>query len=287
MRKNQQEARGSRRVGHEQLLIAVALLLAMSLMGCSATKEISSLWNDNKIIVDGSQSDWGSETVYLEDEGLTLGVKNDQEFLYVCIVSQERRFPFQMALFGFTLWVESKTDDDRMFGLRFPLGTQDLQASRTQGSVSFDEVGSLLDNIPDGLEIVGPTKDDRIRLLKMEAQGIQVQLKEKEGLFVYEARVPLEKSPAYPHAIGLGDAKSISVGLEMGELNLEDMRERFAEGRSGAPPPGGRADRMPGGGGRARGGSPGAPGPLEGSRPERLNIKVEVKLASSTVSTVK
>src|SRR3972149_1973245 len=93
MRKNQQEARGSRRVGHEQLLIAVALLLAMSLMGCSATKEISSLWNDNKIIVDGSQSDWGSETVYLEDEGLTLGVKNDQEFLYVCIVSQERRFP--------------------------------------------------------------------------------------------------------------------------------------------------------------------------------------------------
>jgi len=85
----------------------------------------SQLWSQEQVNIDGDESDWQEALTYVEGKNVSLGVKNDGEFLYVCLVSTDRMLRRQMMMRGFTVWFDPDGGKEKTFGLRFPIGMID------------------------------------------------------------------------------------------------------------------------------------------------------------------
>jgi hypothetical protein len=117
------------------------------------------------------------------------------------------------------------------------------------------------------LEILGPGKDESVRMPIDEAKGINVTVKLSSGTLVYELKIPLSQDEQNPYAIGAKAGSSIGTMLETPKINRSNMRRGMAGGMSGGGGRGGMGG-MPGGGMRFK-----MPGPLK--------IKAIVQLASA------
>jgi len=122
----------------------------------------------------------------------------------------------------------------------------------------------------------------------MVAQGITAKLGNRQGVLVYELRVPLRKSASNPYAIDMGEGQFLGIGFETTGFSPEMMKDRpggmegGGSGRGG--PPQGGGGMPPGGGGSPRGGPPGM---QRGGQPEPLKLWTRVQLALSIASGAK
>jgi hypothetical protein len=105
------------------LVLWSLLLLANSLAGCNDI-ELASKWRDREISIDGDQADWSGILRFLEDEQTSVGVVNDGDFLYLCLVSSSQGPVMQTVRSGFTVWFDREGGKKKNFGIKFPLGMQ-------------------------------------------------------------------------------------------------------------------------------------------------------------------
>ncbi len=137
----------------------------------------------------------------------------------------------------------------------------------------------MLQQATSEMEILGPGKDDRVRMPATGAQGIKAQLahSSNENL-VYELRVPLKSGTDQPYAIGSDTGKAIGIGFEVAETDRGSM-QRGAGGEEGRPR-GGRGGGGGGGGrrGRSSGGEGASPESGSGSH-ETFNLWIHAALA--------
>jgi hypothetical protein len=277
------------------ILLVFLVCLASAMCGCSGAMQLSSAWRDREIVVDGSDSDWRGATAYIKGSNLSLGIRNDNDYLYACVIIMDRQMQMQMMALGFTVWFDPEGGKDKVFGIHFPLGMEGPRpATALEGRDNAEEFQKITEQSQRELEIMGPGKKDRQRMLLMQVQGINVQIGSVQGFLVYELKVPLRKSADHPYAIGIDSVQAIGVGFETTELNLERMKEQLGgmpEGGGNGGPPMGGGGMPPGGGGRPGGGGPpgGGPGmgPPGGERSASLKLWTRVQLAPSNTSAAK
>ncbi len=231
----------------------------------------SQLWSQEQVNIDGDESDWQEALTYVEGKNVSLGVKNDGEFLYVCLVSTDRMLRRQMMMRGFTVWFDPDGGKEKTFGLRFPIGMIDsgmMFSGRGRGgdpeSMREDFSRSLAE-----LELIWPEEERRTRLPIANVQGIAAVIGDQWDKLVYEIKVPLKKSENFPYAIGISDGKHVGMSLETEEIDREAMRERMRRGGFGGGRRGGQAEF---GGGR-RGGAGQRP-----QMPERFKLWLSFQL---------
>lgn len=255
------------------ICLPLFLLLTVSLAGCNEIK-LSSSWPDREISIDGDQADWSGVLRFLEDEQASVGVLNDGDFLYLCLVSSNQGPVMQTVRSGFTVWFDGGGGKKKNFGVKFPLGMQGgpmpmMDRSRTREPEMPRE---FLDASLKEIEIIGPGEGQLNRAPGFEDQGIQVKIVETHGRFVYELKVPLALTSDHPYAIGAKEGKPVGIGFETGELDRPRMMER--PGGGGFPGGGPGAGGMPPGGGR---------GPRP-EMPEPIKLWLKVSLASAASS---
>jgi len=258
-------------------LFMVAFVISVSILtaGCSSTAELSSSWNANQIVVDGHADDWGGHFFYLKDSHVSLGLRNDQDFLYVCLMSSEGQFRRQIMGLGLTVWLEP--EDGKKWGIHYPIG---FMGRGERPSFNREEMGGERDTaqifgqLLQNLEILGPGKDEHQQFSAIEVPGIGVRVGRSQGSVVYELRVPLRESSDHPYALGAGPESTIKLALETGKFEGRSREGGMGEGGRGGGR-GGFGGRGPGGGGRG-GGMPG------GERPEPLDFSAVVHLSSAS-----
>jgi hypothetical protein len=273
------------------ILSVTLVCLASAMYGCSSAIELSSAWRDREVVVDGSDSDWQGATTYIKGSNLALGIRNDNDYLYTCVIMMDRQMQMQMMASGFTVWFDPEGGKNRAFGIHFPLGMQGQQPpTALEGRTNPEEAQKLIEQSQRELEIIGPGKEERERIHLMQAHGINAKLGTNQEFLVYELKVPLRGSADHPYAIGMKDGQAVGIGFETAELNREMMKEQFGGmgrggGGRGGPPTGG-GEMPPGGGGPPSGGPPGMGSP-GGGRPESLKLWTRVQLAPGNTSTAK
>jgi hypothetical protein len=258
--------------------LSIFLLLTLSLGGCGDV-ELNSKWRDREISIDGEQADWSGALRFLEDKQASVGVLNDQDFLYLCLVSSNQGPVMQTVRSGFTVWFDAEGGKNKNFGIRFPLGMQGgPMPMMDRSKLKEPEMPrEFLDASLKEIEIVGPGKGQLNRAPDFENQGIQVKIVETHGRFVYELKVPLVTTSDHPYAIRAQEGKPVGIGFETGEPDRPKMMERPGGGGfPGGSPGGGR----PGGGGMPPGGGRG-PRP---EMPEPIKLWLKVSLASESSS---
>lgn len=251
------------------ILSSILLISIFVLVGCE-TFELSSEWRDREIIIDGRNNDWLGAMMYIEDENISVGLLNDESFMYFCMIAENPLIRTQVMRRSFTLWFDPEGGKKKTFGIRFPIGMQmrDAPMRRSDDEQNREEVRDISKRALTELEILGPGEEEQKRMPVAEAKGIDIRIEASSGMLVYELKVPLQSSEEYPYAIGAKPGASIGLGLETPKIDRSAMRERMG-------------DRMPGGIGRGggRGGMEGRTGGIgmrgEGRSPQ---MPKEIKL---------
>lgn len=253
------------------------LLFAFSLTGCKDI-EVKSIWLDREIIIDGGPDDWENVMLIIKDKNITVGLANDETFLYLCLRSSKESTLRQAMMTGFRVWFDSEGGKHKRFGIKFPAGMQsEGMPLRDRAEIQDPKIQQeLIDASLKEVEIIGPAKGEVVRASNFREQEIEVDVGQTQGQFVYELKIPLLKTPEHPYAIGAQEGKPVMIGFETGKIDREKMRGEMMKG--GRPPGGDRmGGRMPGGGRGPGGGGRGGPaGRPEMSEPLELWVKVNL-----------
>lgn len=257
---------------------AILVLWAFLLIGCSGSVKLTSQWSDQGVTVDGVALEWLDAAMYTKGLDASLGVKNDRDFLYVCLTTSSRQIQMQMLLLGCTVWFDPQGGKDKTFGIHFPIGGMS-PGRRFPTRDNPEEFRRFLEIAQRELEILGPEKDQRQRFQDRLAKGVDVHLGFADGMLTYELKVPLRKSGDHPCAISADTVPTVSVGFETGELTDEARSRVAAPERAISSTPRGRS-----GGRSTPGGTPSIGG---ANQLEPLKLWATVQLAGGTAPVAK
>ncbi len=260
--------------------------------GCGSSTEIPSFWNNNEVVVDGNGAEWKSNTFYLNDQHVTIGARNDQNFLYICLMSSESQFRRQMVGAGLTIWFEADGGMGK-WGVHYPIGfagqgkpPQDDNQDREGAQEDREQ---MMQAALQQLEILVPGKDDRQQFSTLQQMpGIEAKIGNSTNSVVYELKVPLHKSKDYQYWIGPDNLATVKVSMEMGNFEKGKRQsmnsgDEGGEGGEGGGGYGGGGRRGGGGGmGGGRGGRGGGGGRQQGSAPSQFKFNANIRLAASS-----
>jgi hypothetical protein len=254
------------------LISILSLLAAFTFFGCSSSLELTSGWTSQELKIDGSGAGLKETTTNIPGPDVLVGIKNDNDYLYICLITSNRMTQMQMLALGSTVWIDAEGKKDKMFGVRFPVVGL-LQGHRFPARENQEDLNRLIDIAQRQLEIIGPGTDAVRRIPIQEGKGVEARLGYANETLTCELKVPLHRSDAHPYAVNSEPAKTISIGLESGPFSAAMMGQPSGSSPSMSARTGGRT------GGRAGGGSPGGAGSLGSDAPEPLKHWLVVHLA--------
>ena len=241
------------KTGYYFKLLLPFSLFSLFIAACSSIPQIQSERIAKTIIIDGDKSDWNDKSVYIEDANLSLMVANDDNFLYIYAYSADKMGFLRR---GLTVWIDSSANDEKYFGLHFPIVYKNMEMrpmlnrkddfENNTDRKRFDPLNDLIAGM-DKFEILGEDKKDKKTFFLKENTPIKVALKDNQFYIAYEARVPLNKTENYKYSVDPGKDKTITLGFEFGELKSPN-RGRGGMMREGGTPPGGGMMPPDGGG---------------------------------------
>jgi len=228
-------------------ILVFSLILSSTVFPGCERQNFSSTWRDHAIAINGKYTDFGNATSYYDEkERVTLSLYNDNDFLYICLISRNHKVESQLMESGFVAWFDPDGGKKKAIGIRFPLGMKAMGMSLIEGERSrkdweskedetgvedekdraaarsrqrdFDKRLEAVEGLQEGVEIIaGPDKAGHIKLSLEDAarQGIEVKIGRQNGYFVYELKVPLIKGSRQPYAIGVRKGKPIGLGMEI------------------------------------------------------------------------
>jgi len=264
----------------------ILFLLTILFVACGQF-QLSSIWRDREVMIDGKHNDWLNAMMYFEKENISLGLLNDESFMYICMIVEDPIIRNQIMRQGFTLWFDPVGGKKRNFGIKFPIGMseediqmrgmreEDVPIKPRRGEQDPERFMQAPMRQMTELEILGPGKDESVRIPIDEAKGINVTINSSSGTLVYELKIPLSQDEQNPYAIGAKSGSSIGIRLETPKISRSNMRR----GMAGGMPGGGGRGGMPGGGGMGGGGMRG--GGMRPQMPGPLKVKAIVQLASA------
>ncbi len=265
-----------------KFLLFGVLGLIMSFVFVSCEKyEFKSRWKDRDIEVDGRSMDWLDTLTYVEEFKVSVGITNDLDYLYICAVVENPLVRMQVMRQGLTVWFDPKGGRKKVFGLRFPFGSQ----GRREPPAEFAEepdIEKLQRTFPlsfNELEILGPNQKEKQRMRKAEAKGIDVAMSFSSGKLVYELKIPLMNRSDRPYAINVRPGSSFGIGIETSPRRDMGQSPRRKTGGMRRPAGGGN----PGMGGR--GGMGQMPGGGRPGMPKNLKLWLSVSLSQEKSSS--
>jgi hypothetical protein len=266
-------------------LMVVAAVLAGVTVGCGSDEELRSTALDREITVDGDASDWKGILQFVEEGNMSYGLTNDAQSMYIVLVVGDREVRRQIIMSGLYLWFDPEGEENKRFGVRFPIGLQEdiadmMPLLREQDpsklSESFDETVKEM-------MVIGPHDQSWRRAPVGTVDGIETAAKVDPNMLVLEFKVPVTNDGQYGYGLGALPGDVIGLGVETPKIDVEDMREQMRAAGGG----GGRGGEGGGmGGGMA--GDRGGGRPSGGRRqeiPDPIKVWTRVHLAATATNS--
>ncbi|MEM1126810.1 MAG: hypothetical protein AAGI71_09180 [Bacteroidota bacterium] len=241
-------------------LLAICSLLILAACGRAAPLLDASSIDAGTLHVDGDAAEWVGHLRSVDGAPLALGVAEDDEALYISILTTDADAVRHTLLTGLVIWVDVDGGQKKNYGIHFPLGAwgggraSDPNDRRLRDASDADPAGwlqAMLGRLALLQEEVR-TVHDRDSLPGLEVDGRLVA-----GTLTLELKVPLQGAA---YALDASQTSIWGIGLETPEIDREAVRAQLQARRG--PRSGGGVRR---GGGRGQGvrGGAGRPSPPE------------------------
>ena len=172
-------------------------VMAVALVGCKSAMTLTSSAVDQEINIDGSEVEWVNMLQPIAEENLAIGISNDDENLYVSLVTADMRVRSKIMALGMTLWLDPSGGTGKSLGIRFPLGILDAGLPLNPFTMMQDPelVEQMFNESLTELEIVRDKDEDTKRWLRSEIPGMELAASSNQGTLVYEIKIPLSNEP--------------------------------------------------------------------------------------------
>ncbi len=246
--------------------------------GCASRVTVQSQRVTQNILINGHDDDWEGQMQIIEKTGVAIGIRNDDDYLYLALSPLNRGMAMQWMTAGLTVWLDSTGGKNKRFGIHFPIGLSDLGIPPMimmgmpgeRDTKRDNPLEKMSDRLLEEVEIIGPGKYDKQRIGTKESTTLQVRLTHNPNGMFYELRIPLQNDPRNVCAINTRPGKNLGIGLETGKMERGRGMPPMGEGGLGGPRGGGRP------GGSRSGGRP-----PEMERAEPLSVWISTTLSES------
>ncbi|MCD6205596.1 MAG: hypothetical protein J7L22_08035 [Candidatus Marinimicrobia bacterium] len=285
------------------------VLLLLTVFGLNSCKKavIQSVHKDQELTIDGYYNDWGSAIIYYDKKDFGLGIQNDSEFVYICLVSADQQIIRSVMRQGFEIQIDIPRSKGFM-KLEYPIGMvrmnrPPMEQRGARSGVSNTEMGRqrignigksnnewqnmkssdetvYFNNIQTEFRLYGPDKQE-LRIIPMiNTIGIEINASCSRRQFVYELKVPFKIICDYLKA----DQNKMSTEIDL-KFRLPDLEittharpmDGYAGGRGTDGPPGGAGGMGISSRGRSMGAPPGR-GPEGNNNESTSKFKFDVKV---------
>jgi hypothetical protein len=212
-----------------------ALSLALVILGaagCSpfTSYQTESVVPEHKIMIDGKSEDWVGSLYVAPGETISIGFLNDQQDLYVCMIAEDRATRAQIMTQGLTVWFDPQGGTQKVFGIRYPMGTPKGELPKPPDPLKEMEVPEDYKSVDlTRLEIIGGEKAKPQLMEASNVKGIEIKLVPSTGLLVYELKIPLLRTEEYPFAVGVNPGRAVGIGFESPEIDLSKLQKKEKE----------------------------------------------------------
>lgn len=243
---------------------------------------MQSKWQERNLTIDGSKQDWENNLKYLKDEKVAVGITNDDENLYLCLVVSENQKIMNLLRSGFTIWLEPQSSDTEKFGIQYPIkGNNMVVQDFSKRSKTIDQRDiqeKLINKILIEQNEFLVLNEDKYPLFTSPLNGdngIEIKIGYEFKQLVYELKIPLVSGKEGLLNINTISNEEIKLGFVSEKMERPDRSRNAQMGNKGSG--GGRS----GGGGRRGGGMSGGQMPQRGRiTMEPINFWVETVIAS-------
>lgn len=210
--------------------VVCSCLIMLAAQGCGSASEVTSIAPSTPFVIDGKSDDWAGHLLYYRNEKLTIGVSNDKEFVYLCVMSSEQSAYQSILMRGLTVWFDTTGGKGKYFGMRFPLEgpPPEMSANRDEHPGSMDDMMKRRADDATKLAVIGANKDSRTEMLLPGRHGIDARIGYKPGVFVYEMKVPLGIEIADGLKLAFSPNGELGIRLETPESDarMPAMRDK-------------------------------------------------------------
>jgi hypothetical protein len=258
--------------------IGLFTLSLFGFLGCSSVPEVISLRNNNEIVVDGNQQDWGNKFTSVKDENVAVSFKNDDENLYVCFITSDNRKIVKILSSGMTVWLYPSDSKD-VIGIQYPVrkSPEDYRPVVSDKEDNMDINGRIqkLLKVQNELIIVD---DNNIGVFSSSPdveKGFRAKIGYTMNQLVYELKIPLTNNKEFTQFVFKAKPQdNIRVKFESGKAQGKVSDNDQEEGSRGT------GEGM--GGRRSRGGNFGSSGNRRGTSGNNNPIDYEFKVKLSS-----
>lgn len=194
-----------------------AVIMALGLAACDGMVkyETDSQPVERQITVDGKSDDWVGALSAISDAKAEEGFLNDQGVLYICLVTEDESLRHEIERGGLTVWFDPKGGDEKVLGIKYPLGTPRREHTSTEKEEGSKPSGEPAEEEKPSLEILRNGGGTPQKLAISDAKGLEIASSSGGELFVYELKIPLQPAAGYPIALGAAPGTKIGVGFEV------------------------------------------------------------------------
>ena len=202
------------------VIVLIMPVLLIQLNGCSSGLKLTSDWQQGEMNIDGSDSEWQRGLYYDRESDIVYGVRNDDNYIYVFLKTQNRSTQMQIMRQGLTVWFDREDGKNQTFGIQYPMIRKRTHSDFSPDS-NEERLHTFLDQTFPELEVIGPKKEDVQLFSMLESPGIRVILGRTHEALVYELQVPLKKTSQHPYAIEPVSGRRVGIEFETGEFKPE------------------------------------------------------------------
>jgi hypothetical protein len=241
--------------------------------GCSSVPEVISSRNNDEIVVDGNQRDWGNTFTSVKDENVAVAFKNDNENLYMCFITSDNRKIVKILSSGLTVWLYPSDSKD-VIGVQYPVrkSSEDMRSvvnDKGENMEPSDINGRIqkLLKVQNELIIVDENNIGVFSSSPDVEKGFRAKIGYTMNQLVYELKIPLTNNKEFTQFVFKANPQdNIRVKFESGKVqNKGSDNDQEGSPRGSGEGMGGRRGRggNSGGMGNRRGGTSGNNNPID------------------------
>lgn len=273
-------------------VVILLLVMGFSYAVAAETVRLESAWSVQAPTIDGRLTEWDAPLVSLGAAPLSIGVRNDSQFLYVALVASDPATRMLLGQAGFTVWWDPAAKEKKSYGITIPplmargpgmrgggrFGEPPDQGgpppSQGQGGQSVPPAqGQEGQSVPPAqgqegqprsgaagppieaighIEVIGPAKEDRRRLELAFARTAGLDAAARMAEGVLVYEIRVPLAASEGEPYAVRSTPGATFGLGIETNEMPRFGGRGEEGGGGRP--GGGGGRPPGGGGGGMGG---------------------------------